>query len=74
MLHCVSLDDTDIYEENVELGLLEWMKPHPSSKVIRKVMKDTFALRRQWILTESPPVGIVLQKFPPLKTSKYVSM
>ena len=34
MLHCVSLDDTDIYEEKVELGLLERMKPHPSSKVI----------------------------------------
>ena len=28
------------------MGLVEWKKPHPSSKVIRKVMKDTFALRR----------------------------
>ena len=55
------------------MGLVEWKKPHPSSKVIRKVMKDTFALRRQWIIAEAPQVSTVLQKFPALKTSKYVS-
>ena len=52
---------------------MEWKKPHPSSKVIRKVMKDTFALRRKWIIAEAPQVSTVLQKFPALKTSKYVS-
>ena len=36
-------------------------------------MKDTFALRRQWIIAEAPQVSTVLQKFPALKTSKYVS-
>ena len=38
----------------IEMGLLEWKKPYPSSKVIRKVMKDAFALRRQWIIAEAP--------------------
>ena len=51
------------------MGLVEWKKPHPSSKVIRKVMKDTFALRRKWIIAEAPQVSTVLQKFPALKTS-----
>eukprot|EP00731_Ephydatia_muelleri_P015790 Em0009g214a len=43
-----------------------------SSKVIRKVMKDTFALRRKWIIAEAPQVSTVLQKFPALKKSKYL--
>lgn len=43
----ISLDDTNIYDKNVELGLAELKKPNPSSKVIRHVMKDTFTLRRQ---------------------------
>ncbi|KAL5510620.1 hypothetical protein EMCRGX_G006189 [Ephydatia muelleri] len=32
-------------------------------------MKDTFALRRQWIIAEAPQVSTVLQKFPALKTT-----
>jgi len=54
-------------------GVAELKKSNPSSKVLRHVMKDTFKLRREWILTEAPPVSCVLQKFPALKTSKYVS-
>jgi len=40
---------------------------------IKRAMKITYLARRTWLLQECPPVQEVLEKFPVLKTKKYVN-
>lgn len=42
-------------------------------RYIKKAMKATFSARRKWLLQETPPIPVILEKFPILKTQKYVS-
>jgi len=46
---------------------------NPDKRFIKKAMKETFSTRRKWMLQETPPVSIILEKFPIFKTQKYVS-
>ncbi len=61
------------YEEMTAQGVSEALKEKPSTKIVRRVMRNTYPRRRKWILEESPTVASVLESFPALKTSKYVS-
>lgn len=51
----------------------ELQKENPKGKRVRRAMKDTFAGRRKWIQDSCPPVSDIIDKFPLLKESKYVS-
>lgn len=46
---------------------------NPDKRFIKQAMKETFSARRKWMLQETPPVSVILEKFPILKTQKYVS-
>ena len=52
----------------------EIVKEKPSRKTIKLLMKSTFIGRRQWIKSDSPLVGEVLEVFPEIKKTKYVSL
>ncbi len=58
----------------VERGIAEASKERPSTKVIRRLMRTTFPRRRKWIVEASPSVPSVLESYPALKTTKYVSI
>ena len=62
------LDDEEVHKLQTELS-----KDKPSGKAVRKIMKKTFEMRREWICHHMPRVSEVLEKFPPLKRSKFVS-
>ncbi len=61
----VSLHLDSTYEEMVAEGVAEAMKERPSTKTIRRLMRNTFPRRRKWILDESPTVASVLEVSPP---------
>ena len=66
--------DTDSYEEKVQKLQTELASGKPSRKVIRRLMRATHTKRRAWILSKDAPcVATVIEVFPCLKTSKYVS-
>lgn len=46
---------------------------NPNKRFIKKAMKETFSTRRKWILQETPSLSSILEKFPILKTQKFVS-
>lgn len=62
------IDDKEVHKLQTELS-----KDKPSGKAVRKIMKKTFEMRREWICHHMPGVSEVLEKFPPLKRSKFVS-
>ena len=68
-----SEDEQTKYEQNVTDLHNEMKKEKPSKKVIKSLMNDTFAVRRNWIMVEHPSVQDVLEKFPPLKAAQHVS-
>ena len=69
-----SEDEETKYEQNVTDLHDEMKKEKPSKKVIKNLMNDTFAIRRNWIMANHPSVQDVLEKFPPLKTAQHVSV
>lgn len=70
----VFLYSADIDYEHLCVELQgECSKERSSSKVVQRLMNKTFQKRRKWIIFDLPSVGTVLETFPPLRTSKYVS-
>ncbi len=68
---CISQDD---YDDNMKKLHAELQSANPSRKVVRRLMKAMFPQRRAWITAEdSPTVPVILEQFPCLKRSKYVS-
>lgn len=62
------------YENQVEKLQAELQLETPSRKRIKRLMKSTFTQRRAWITAkDSPTVQTILERFPCLKESKYVS-
>ena len=62
------------YDEACEELQSEYGKDRPSSKVVRRMMRKTFQRRRQWIITDSPTIVATCDTFPPLASTKYVSL
>jgi hypothetical protein len=73
--HTGDSDDVNgqLDEDEVQKLQTEFSKGKPSRKAVKKIMTKTFKVRREWICHHVPRVGEVLEKFPPLKQSKYVS-
>ena len=71
----IPLEDHSEQDYEVNLAKLneELEKDRPSGKAVRRLMKDTFAGRRQWIRKEQPAIVDVLEKFPSLSKTKHVS-
>lgn len=67
-------NDVGDYESNVQCLTDELAKDKPSRKTIRKLMKETFAGRRHWVLADVPAVAEIIKVFPPIKRVKYVSL
>ena len=66
--------DEQDYQECVDKLHLELEKERPKRKTVKRLMKETFAGRRQWIKDEQPATATVLEKFPCLSTIKHVKM
>ena len=45
-----------------------------SKRYIKKTMEATYSSRRQWMLSETPSISEILEKYPILKSQKYVSI
>lgn len=65
--------DSDSYESEVADLQIELDKERPKKKTIKRLMKSTFLGRRHWITKDQPVVREVLEVFPCLSQSKYVS-
>ncbi len=67
-------DEKVRYEEDAHKLRTELALEKPSQKVIKKLMKKTYKKRRVWILEkDAPTISMVIEAFPCLKKSKYVS-
>jgi len=71
---CISKIESKQYDDEVEELRKEWKEPKPKKKKIRSLMNATYKRRRDWINESLPLVPEILQLFPPLRTSKYVSL
>ena len=71
---CSEDDNDDAYNENVDKlrDLLSSAKR--PKKEIKSLMKATRSCRQRWIVQECPETQAVLDKFPFLKKTKYVSL
>ncbi len=68
------LADQESYDENVCKLSAELELEKPNRKTVRRLMKVTFPQRRAWITEEdAPTVPAIIEQFPCLKGSKYVS-
>ena len=65
--------DEQDYQECVDKLHRQLEKERPKRKTVKRLMKVTFAGRRQWIKDEQPAIATVLEKFPCLATIKHVS-
>lgn len=69
--------DEEEYEEAVEVLQDEYNnkknKKGSSHKVIKDLMEKTKQRRHQWIRRDRPMITEVLEKFPVLRTSRWVS-
>ena len=46
---------------------------NPSKKKVKRLLKSTFMGRRKWVIDDIPPVRTVLDVYPALQKSRYVS-
>lgn len=70
------VEDTVIsedYEDNIQKLKEEWASSSRSKKLMKKLMKATYASRRHWVTQENPTVTMVLETFPCLAMPKFVS-
>ena len=67
-------DESSSYESNMTLLTEEHSKEKPSLGKIKRLMKETFVGRRNWIMSDMPQVHSILELFPVLKTSERVRM
>lgn len=78
VLVCIGIplteDESTTYESNMTLLAEEHSKEKPSLGKIKRLMKETFIGRRNWIMGDMPQVHRVLELFPVLKTSDRVRM
>ena len=62
----VTEEEDSTYDDNVASILEESGLENPNRKVLRTLMRKTFARRRQWINDSCPKVEDINAKFPPL--------
>lgn len=67
-------DDMEAYRLSTERLAQEWAKDQPKKKRVKRFMEATYNGRRAWVENELPRVCTVIEKFPPLKQPKHVSL
>lgn len=65
----VTEEEEEKYKHDVKSLQEECAKDKPSKTRVKTLMKDTLAIRRNWIDKEGPTVDEILENFPPLKMS-----
>ncbi len=65
---------SDDYEESLGNFQAELAKDIPNRKQLKTLMKSTFSGRRSWIRSDRPSLSEVLDVFPTLKKTKFVSL
>ena len=65
--------ETNSYTDNLMLLHKELEKEKPCKKLMHSLMVHTFQGRRAWIDGEGAPVVEILNRFPPLESTRYVS-
>jgi len=65
----VSEEDEEKYKTDIRSLQDECAKDKPNKKLLKKLMKNTLAMRRHWIDKECPTVLEILERFPSLKSS-----
>ena len=67
-------EEEEKYKTDIKSLQEECAKDKPSKALVKTLMNDTLAIRRNWIDKEGPTVYEILENFPPLKMSSiYVS-
>ena len=60
------------YKQQVDLLKQEMGKTKPNGEIVLSLIAQTFPQRRKWIL-DAKPVGEIIQQFPFLRKTAYVS-
>ena len=69
----IEVTEEEKYKYDVKSLQEECAKDKPSKTRVKTLLKDTLAIRHNWIDKEGPTVDEILENFPPLKmSSSYV--
>ena len=67
-------DDEEAYKRNVSILKQEVLKPKAQTEVVKNLVRRTFSGRRTHILEDQPSVESLVDTFPHLKKTNYVSI